>query len=119
MAGPRFKSESVKEFVLYATCVERTYTSWPRLSIARGGKKNVCLLPPSKHSFWGAEISTYNRPYTPYMPTPFYTTCNRQMTAHSRKVALFGCSLIQSIVTQIHTCYTANHRLLGEKPQMD
>ena len=36
------------------------------------------------------------------------------MTAHSRKVALFGCSLIQSIVTQIHTRYTANHRPLGE-----
>ena len=45
MTGPRFESEFDKEFVLYATCVERTYTSWPRLSIARGGKKNVCLLP--------------------------------------------------------------------------
>ena len=45
MAGPRFKSESDKEFLLYATCVEGAYTSWPQLSIARGVKRNVCLLP--------------------------------------------------------------------------
>lgn len=71
MTGPRFESEFDKEFVLYATCVERTYTSWPQLSIARGVKRNVCLLPliPLKALLYGvrksARITDRIRPICP------------------------------------------------------